>query len=423
MFEHDKDEFPEGGYGYFVVFAEWLIMACSFGMINSFGVYQTYYTEQAYTNESVFRISLIGSLQVFCIYFFSILTVTLMHYLGPQMTVAIGIIIQVFGYMMVSITNAIWQLFLAQGLVIGFGASLIYSPGMIVLLQYFKKKRAFALGFSSAGSCIAGVYFPIAIRRLINEVGFGWTNRIIGFIYLAAGTVMVAGMRPRLSLKYDAEKYGKGNLLMVHFDVLRDWKFIVLIFGNFLGFFGLFPGLFYTDLYAYRLQQKLNSTFLEPQYYLSILNASSAFGRILPAVAGDYWGRMNMLFPFLTLAGVFPFALWIPSSESTGVFLAFCVTWGFCSGVFISLYPALVTQLHGIEHNQSRMSLFFTIGSIPALFGPIICGSFVPQSKGSGSSTEGFDKVAIFTGVMLLASAAVELALRLVHTRKLTSRI
>lgn len=423
QFEYDAEEFPEGGFGWFVVLAEWLVMACSFGMVNSFGVYQTYYTTEAYPDESAFKISVIGALQPFCIYLFAIPTVSMLHHWGSRVTVGIGALIQIFSFMMMSLTTDLWQLFITQGLLFGMGGGIIYLSGMTVTMQWFKKKRAMAMGIVSSGSSLGGVYWPIAVRRLINEVGFDWTNRIIGFIYIPLAVIMVLFLKSRLSLKHKIPEGRKGgSLLMLNFSVLHNWKFLFITFSNLIGMFALFPGLFYVDLYANKLAIKLDSTLFNPDYTLSILNAASLVGRILPGILADYLGRLNVLFPFLVLAGISPLAFWLTSSDSNALLLVHILLFGIGSGVFVSLFPTCVPQLFGVKENQSRMSLFFAIGGIGALFGPIIGGSFLPLDDNSGN-LHGYNKLAIFVGVMMLGSAFTELMLRIIYSRKIAQFI
>ncbi|CDK27150.1 unnamed protein product [Kuraishia capsulata CBS 1993] len=413
--EVDTAEFPEGGMGWLVLAAAWCAMAGSWGMVNSFGVYQAYYQTDLYPHEDAFKISVIGALQCFCIYEFSIPTVYLLHHLNARITITLGVLIQTFSLMMMSITNNIWQLFLVQGLLFGLGNGIVYLTAITIIMQWFKRRRALAVGIAASGSSIGGVIWPIAVKKLIAEVGIDWANRILGFIYIPMGAVMILFLKPRLSLR--AEK--KATLLPFNFEVLKDIKFVFLVAGFTITNFGLMPGLFFNDLYGQRLSNKTGHTLVEPQYYVSILNAMSMVGRIMPGFLADKFGRLNLLIPFALLSGIFPLVLWLPSSSSNNLFMSFVVLWGLSSGAMISLFPTLVPQLFGIKDNQSRTSLFFAIGGIGTLFGPIICGAFVPLAADSQGDIDGFDKVSIFIGVMFLAGTAMLVGLRVWSSRSL----
>lgn len=77
-----------------------------------------------------------------------------------------------------------WQFILCQGLAIGLGCGMIFGPCMGITSHWFKKRRGIALGLMAVGSSVGGTIFPIAAKRLIAEVGFPWTMRILGFILM-----------------------------------------------------------------------------------------------------------------------------------------------------------------------------------------------------------------------------------------------
>ena len=48
---------------------------------------------------------------------------------------------------------------------------MIFGPLMGVLSDWFRLRRGLALGYIALGSSIGGTIFPIAARRLIEEIG------------------------------------------------------------------------------------------------------------------------------------------------------------------------------------------------------------------------------------------------------------
>ena len=73
-------------------------------------------------------------------------------YLRPLMF--LGCFLEVFGMMMVSLAKTYYQVFLAQALVVGLGAGLIYIPALALISTQFTTKRPIAIGCASAGSSI-----------------------------------------------------------------------------------------------------------------------------------------------------------------------------------------------------------------------------------------------------------------------------
>lgn len=69
----------------------------------------------------------------------------------------------VLGIMMLSLCKTYWQVFLAQGLCMGFGAGLLYIPSLALVGIWFERKRAMALGIVMSG---------IAVGKSTSEIGY-----------------------------------------------------------------------------------------------------------------------------------------------------------------------------------------------------------------------------------------------------------
>ncbi|KAA8904429.1 hypothetical protein TRICI_005479 [Trichomonascus ciferrii] len=401
--EKDTEEFPEGGRGWLVLAATFLVLNTTYGMVNAFGVYQLYYLKH-FTGTPTNVISLIGSLQPAVVYFSSIPVVPVINHLGFNYSLVIGSLIMIFSLMMLSLCKEIWQIYLSQGILFGFGAGLSFFTAMAAPQEWFKRRRALAVGITASGSSLGGVIWPIAVERLIDQVGFGWTNRIIGFIYIPILTFSCIAIKARLP-RDSSEKY------MPNWSVLKDWRFAAMCVANAIGMLGLFPPLFYVSTFAERLGARPSIA----NYILAILNAASLVGRILPPYIADKTGRLNALFPCVLVTGVFLFTFWYPCN-SEALLVVFAVLWGMASGTFIALFPSSLGQLFGVKDLKSRLSIFFLSCAPFCLAGPLIAGTFIPQGA---TDTTGFDKLIIFSGVLFIASSLIVLLVRLSYTTKL----
>lgn len=399
---------PDGGFtAWMVVAAASTIMAMSFGMCNSFGIYQTYY-EHKYTDTSSNVLSIIGALQAALTYFFALPSTVIMGYIGPQLVTGVGGLLACLSFMFLSISNSIWQVFIIQGLMFGMGSGLMYIHSTGITMQYFDKKKALAVGIITAGSSLAGVYWPIGIRNMIDKIGFQWANRVIGFIYFPMSIFSAIFIKPRK--KPEKRKQGE-NILRIEFSVLKDWKFEIINVSWFAFMLSLFPGLFYIDLFCIRAGV---STGLQ-SYSVAIINACAIVFRIIPGFIADKVGRINILIPSLLLSGIFPLALWIPATD-TAVTATFILLWAAATGPPVALFPAIVGQLfHDSGHFYSYLTFFYLVGGISSLCGPIIGGSFIP--RGNVSTTEGFDKLAIFCGVLCVCSGIIMIIVRFLYTK------
>ena len=48
---------------------------------------------------------------------------------------------------------------------------MVYSPGIIIVGEYFDRKRALANGIAYSGSGLGGIIFPLIIRYFLDEYG------------------------------------------------------------------------------------------------------------------------------------------------------------------------------------------------------------------------------------------------------------
>lgn len=98
-------------------------------------------------------------------------------------------------------------------------------------------------------------------------------------------------------------------------------------------------------------------------------------------------------------SGIMVLCLWLPSKSNVPV-LIFSGLYGFGSGAFISLSPALVAQISDIRELGVRNGVNTAIIAVAALTGNPIGGALVPDVE-HGT----FWKLQVFCGVMLLAGS------------------
>lgn len=150
------DHVPDGGFqAWLQVAAAFFIFMNTAGLFNSFGFYQSYYTQQGPLKSiSASNISWIGSLQGCLMLLICIVTGPLYDLGYLHSIVNVGTFAIVFGMMMTSICHEYWQFILAQGVTVGIGNCLLFLPSVAIVPEYFSKKKALASGIVAAGSSI-----------------------------------------------------------------------------------------------------------------------------------------------------------------------------------------------------------------------------------------------------------------------------
>ncbi|KFX95830.1 hypothetical protein O988_05626 [Pseudogymnoascus sp. VKM F-3808] len=190
---------PDGGLeAWLQVVGAFSIMVATWGLVNTYGVYQTYYQTVMLTSNSASSISWIGSLQACLLFIGGLVSGPLFDAGYFRAELIVGLFLICFGMFMTSLCTSYWQVILAQGVCVGLGMGLTFLPTAGLLAQYFQKRRAFALGIGGTGSPIGGIIFPIIFSRLEPSIGFGWATRVIAFIVLGLSVLPIIFMRPRI---------------------------------------------------------------------------------------------------------------------------------------------------------------------------------------------------------------------------------
>ncbi|KFY81287.1 hypothetical protein V500_11548 [Pseudogymnoascus sp. VKM F-4518 (FW-2643)] len=323
---------PDGGWsGWMQVAFSHLVMMNTWGAINSFGVFQTYYVTAL--NRSPSDISWIGSIQVFLLFFIGTFTgrLTDAGYFRPVFLA--GSFLVVFGLFMSSLSTEYWQLFFAHGVCCGLGNGCLFCPSMSLLSTYFTKNRSLAIGIAAAGSATGGMLFPAIVQQLLPKIGFAWTMRTLGFIQIGSFFICNLGIKPRIS----ARKTGA----LIDWKSFEDATYVLFAAGMFFVFWGVYFAYYYLGSFA---QSIIGILPTESINLLVVLNGVGVLGRTGPNFLADrYFGPMNTLISVVLVSSGLSFA-WVGVTSRGGLY-AWAVIYGVFSAAVQSLFPATLSSL------------------------------------------------------------------------------
>ncbi|KAI1372333.1 MFS general substrate transporter [Hypoxylon crocopeplum] len=401
-------EVPDGGLdAWLQVLGAFVIMVATWGLVNSFGIYQTYYETDMLQSSTSSDISWIGSLQGALLMMGGLASGPLFdagHF--RALTVA-GLFLVLFGLFMTSLCTTYWQVLLAQGVCVGFGCGLLFLPSAAILSQYFARRRALALGLQSVGSPLGGIVFPIVFSRLQPQIGFGWATRVIAFILLGLAVVPLILMRPRVAPP-------KQKRAFVDASALRDSRFIAFTAAGVFAFMGLYVPFFYIQLYSLHYGVVPASL---AAYLVTLLNTGSVFGRILPNFAADYLGSMNMLAATTLGASILAFG-WFGVRDLGGT-VVFALLFGFFNGGVTSLPPsAIVTLTPDMSRLGTRMGMVFAVAGIAILVGTPIAGAILKDVEDDAA----WKGLIAFSAATLLIGGVGYSVTQILHLRDLRKK-
>lgn len=423
------------------LFAGFLALFCGFGFTNAFGVFEEYYHSTFLPDRTPSDVSWIGALQIFFIYIANIISGPALDRFGPKPLMASFAALFALGCMMTSLCSTYWQLLLAQGFLTGSALSFGFAPMMSCAMQWFGARRGpIAVAVVVSGSSFGGVLWPIIVRSLLNNLGFGWTWRTIGFTglgLLIASTFMAH--KPPVE-EQTGMGFGEGSISPLddsmdkstqdgkdaphlasnaessrrpffYPEMLKSTQWLLFLFG----FAFVDMGLFFVFFYLPSIGRSLGMSVSLTSYSLSILNAASIFGRLILPLPAPYFGVYNMMVicAFMTSAVIFS-TIAVASSASV---LVVGGLYGFVSGGVISLMSPCISY---VTPDKSRIGAstgqFAGLIAVPAMMGPPIAGWIV-------GTTAGYTGGAAFAGTSMALGAILILTCRVSMDGRLRASI
>ncbi|GAA6005270.1 hypothetical protein JCM10207_002921 [Rhodosporidiobolus poonsookiae] len=365
---------PDGGLrAWLTVFGGWLILFSSFGYVNAWGVYQSYFKLTIFADKSESAISWIGSVQL-CLFFLMALVAGPLFDKGRfRLLVALGSAMWVVSILIIPECSEYWQSMLDQGILGGMGVGLLFLPSLSIQSHWFARRRNLAVGIVASGSSIGGIAFPIMLNKLFQNPDYGFEKgvRASGYVVLACLVAANVLMSPNPARKNIAKPPP------APFKQLFSAPYTLLAVGAMVLNFGLWFPNFYIQVYGEASGVDSNLSF----YLLAIFNAASFFGRTIPNLLADYFKA-----PFLTQSlcclgsGI---VLWFMKlMDQPGSIVVFAILYGFLSGGFISLVsPVIVSLSRDLSEIGLRQGIAFLIVAGAAVGGNPIAGKLLADNN------------------------------------------
>ncbi|KAF7715088.1 Uncharacterized protein PECH_007661 [Penicillium ucsense] len=384
---------PDGGFtawlqaalGHMIIFNTW-------GYINSFGVFQTYYTETLQRPPS--DISWVGSIQIFLLFFIGTFSGRATDAGYFRFTITVGAVLEVFSIFMTSLCTQYWQLFLAQGLGQGIGCGLMFVPTLALISTYFQKRRGIAIGICASGSATGGLVFPAVVRRLLPSIGYAWTMRTLGFISLATLVPCLILLKQRLPPRTTGP--------VLELGAFRELPYLLFAVGMFLNFCGLYVGFYYVGSFSRDIIGATESVSID---LLLVMNGVGVVGRLVPNLLADQvTGPLNLLIPFSAATAIVAYC-WAAVRDLSGLW-AFAAVYGIFAAGIQSLFPATLSTLTtDLKKIGVRMGMVMSVVGVAALVGSPIAGALVQRDEGGYLYAQMFAGSTMLAGMMTLVAA------------------
>ncbi|XP_070212917.1 monocarboxylate transporter 14-like [Littorina saxatilis] len=174
--EDDEESLvPDGGWGWAVCAASFMVNFILDGTMFSFGVLLLELLDDLQENKSV--TSWVGSAQLGMSMFMGpVVSLMLKRYSIRQVTIA-GTLLSAVGFIASVFAPNVYVLIAMYGIVGGTGFSMVFLPAIIVVGLYFSKRRAIATGIATSGSGIGTFAYAYLCDYLLRI--FTWRQTVL----------------------------------------------------------------------------------------------------------------------------------------------------------------------------------------------------------------------------------------------------
>ena len=141
--------------------------------------------------ELQWTFSLLIILQTWC----SPLLAYLVDKFGPRPLISVGALMSGGGWVLSSYADNIWALYLAYGVICGFGTGIIYVEIIGLMVRWFPDRRGLATGLAAAGYGFGAIFTSFPIDSMIKSAGYAHTLVVWGIIQGVIGIIAAQWLR------------------------------------------------------------------------------------------------------------------------------------------------------------------------------------------------------------------------------------
>ena len=362
-------------YGYIVVAAAFCSMVAMYGTRSIFGVFfKPMLAEFGWT-----RALTSGALSLSMLVQGSLAAVMggLSDRFGPRVVLTLSACLVGLGYLLMSRVDALWQLYLFYGVIIGVGMSGVLVPLLSTVARWFVARRNMMTGIVVAGIGISGLIAPPLSNWLVSAYDWRVSWIVLGGIVLVVGVLAAQFLKRNPAqmerVPHDGNEGGEQVLKtgaggFSPKEAVHTWQFWVVVAMFFCLGFCLFTILVHIVPHV----TDLGISAASAANVLAVIGGAGIIGNIVLGGAGDRIGnRLVCLIGFiLMVADLF----WLVSVTEVWMFYLFAAILSFAIGGCTTAESPLVAALFGLRSHGlilGMVSFGFTIGGA---VGPFLTG-------------------------------------------------
>jgi MFS family permease len=381
-------------YGWVILATTFLVMAVTGGGVYyAFGVFLKPMIDELAVSRGAGSVAF--SISSICMAVSSPLIGVLVVRFGPRKVMVVGNVGLILSLMLMSQINQLWQLYLVFGILVGMSQSFSsFMPSMVIVNNWFVKRRALAMGITSCGVGVGTFVLAPLIRYLIEVVG--WR---MAWVFLGGVATFFSLIPVLLFVRTKPEDMGQhpdgDQIVLEEKPALNsgrkadhtpiDWEtkmalrtpalWLVAVFS--------FASLFTLNMISTHQVAHLEDIGMPPLIAagaLGLLAIVSAGGRLLGGALGDRFELRYVaaVVCVLQVAGLIIFI----NAKDLSLLYAYVIIYGPAYGAALVLTPAIVGAYFGRKNFPAIHGISSGLYQVIAATSPIIAG-YIFDSVGS----------------------------------------
>ncbi|XP_066269710.1 monocarboxylate transporter 13-like [Branchiostoma lanceolatum] len=431
---------PDGGWGWVVALSGAAMLASTFGIIHSMGVFFVPWREQ-FVGASAAEVALVPSMVMGITNLAAPIASGLGRKFGLRPVIMSGGVLAAAGFCLSRFATHISHLYVTIGCLVGFGNSLGVTNMLISLGRYFTTRRLRANSIATLGGSLGAFAFPPLFQLLIDEYGTKGALLIAGGLVLH--TVAFGSLVRPLHLKAEAtnityterqsiapddnaipipapvkEKHRhccvcscnmrKRCLPIVDVNLLKEPSFLMFLIS--VGFVA--SNRQTSNIYMIPRAKFLGIDDYPAAFLMSTVGIVGIVGRCISGVAPE-WERYRRIDQYGTVAVLMGFAMMlVPLATSYGSMVAYSVVFGLLFGALVPITITTAADLVEVEKLPSAMGLRMFVQGVATLVGPAVSGAL-------RDVTGSYDATFLLGGACVLFGGLIPF---LLHMRVFTQR-
>ncbi|XP_054718143.1 monocarboxylate transporter 10-like [Uloborus diversus] len=380
---------PDGGWGWVVCMASFWTNGTIFGVMNCFGVLYVKLKEKFEESheEAAFVTSWVGSVSIGMTFLLSPVASILTDKLGIRTTAFIGGLMATAGMLISSFVPSLELLYLTYGVLLGSGASLAYTPSLVVLGHYFHRRLGFVNGLVTAGSSVFTMVMPLLLTYLLDTIELSATLQILS---LVMGSLMVCALtfRPlnvqhqRITEKdahnsdesLESEASCCGKCLVT--SIWKNKKYLLWVFAIPTALFGYFVPYVHLVAHVKDILPEANGEIL-----VTCIGLTSGIGRIVFGKLADFPSVNRIMLQQAAFLSIGILTMVLVFARHFAFLVVVCLFLGLFDGCFISLLGPIAFDVVGQKGASQAIGFLLGFCSIPLTVGPPVAGLLYDHMK------------------------------------------